>query len=483
MLSPKSNTMNSEGTTAGSAASLEMIPSLSDFSIEKTDPRLPCHIIPFARNRGFFGRAAVLKNLDDALCPSIEAGDPKSSNPPYLRTFKICGPGGMGKTQLAAEFLYRCKAPFDAIVWVQADEVVKIAQGFTYVAIKLGLITEDSVEARDQVLTRELVLGWLANPLKSYNQEAEADQGKASWVLVFDNVDNPDILDSFWPSGSSGSVLITSRDPLVKTYNSSDHSGIMLPAFEVEEATDFLLSLTGREMEEDEQKSGTAVAETLGGLPLALTEMAGVMSRRGLTFSEFLQQYEVESAREELFTLQVENPGARTGNEYEHTLATVWALDNLREGGPLLDVLSFLDPDGIPEYIFEANQASAGGRTHSHTNDDYQQARTKLLQSSLIARDHSAEKIVVHRLIQDAARARLSDEQYDTVFTSVLCRLSSVWPYEEFGFGNETYRWARCEELYAHVLRSQKYFWKWHQPSRLSVENMEPLKLLLDVGW
>lgn len=54
------------------------IPSLSDFSVEKNDPRLPCHIIPLSRNYGFFGWTAVLQALDQALVPPTVAADDDS---------------------------------------------------------------------------------------------------------------------------------------------------------------------------------------------------------------------------------------------------------------------------------------------------------------------------------------------------------------------------------------------------------------------
>ena len=83
----------------------------------------------------------------------------------------------------------------------------------------------------------------------------------------------------------------------------------------------------------------------------------------------------------------------------------------------------------------------------------YSQARTELWKSSLISRDRGAKKIFAHRLIQDAARASMSDERFDLAFNFTLCLLSWAWPYKDFGFGNEQYRWAQCNEIYRHVLR------------------------------
>ncbi|KAL8671104.1 MAG: hypothetical protein Q9168_004386 [Polycauliona sp. 1 TL-2023] len=450
----------SKANSVTTATSSNIIPSLSDFSIEKkNDPKLPCHMVPISPDNGFFGRSAVLQALDKALAPSTAATNDDGRI--RLKTFAICGPGGMGKSQIALEFVYRHKKDFDAIFWIHADEPTNIAHDFSNVAVTLGLVSEDSVEARDRVLTRDLVLGWLTHPLKSYKHLDHRSTEVATCLVVFDNVDDADILDDYWPMGSSASVLITSRDPLLKTYiymDDSGHSGISLESFDQDEATNFLLRLTRREKEAGEKESGKAIVEALGGLPLAITQMAGVIARNELTFTEFLTMYGKESAHAQLFKQQVGQLKSRT------------------------QVLSLLDPDGIPEYLLEVDGAPFHWDGYPQDSMGYQEARTELLKSSLITRDGAAKKLFIHRLIQDAARASMSDERFDDAFGFTLCLLSSAWPYEEFGFGNEQYRWARCNEIYRHVLRLRKLFERFHSPHQLSSASMEPPKLLLDLA-
>lgn len=473
----------SKAKSTTTTTSVDVIPSLSDFSVEKNDPKLPCHMIPISPNYGFFGRSAVLKALHQALAPS-PAPAANDDGRIRLKTFAICGPGGMGKTQIALEFVYQHKKDFDAIFWIHADEPSKIAHDFSNVATTLGLVSEDSVEARDRVLTRDLVLGWLTHPLKSYKHLEQKTPEEASCLVIFDNVDDADILDDYWPMGSSASVLITSRDPLLKTYiytDDSGHSGITLESFDHDEATDFLLRLTRRESEVGEKNSGKAIVEALGGLPLAISQMAGVIARNELSFTEFLEMYGKESAHAQLFKQQVGQLKSRT--QYDHTIASVWALDGLNDGAAsLLGVLSLLDPDGIPEYVLEVEGSTFRWDGYPQDVMGYQEARTELLKSSLITRDRVAKKLFIHRLIQDAARASMSDERFNDAFGFTLCLLSSAWPYEEFGFGNEQYRWDRCNEIYRHVLRLKKLFDRFHAPHQLSLMTIEPPKLLLDLA-
>lgn len=122
-------------------------------------------------------------------------------------------------------------------------------------------------------MTGDLVLGWLTNPLKSYKHLDHQNLEEASCLVVFDNVDDADMLDDYWLMGSSASVLITSRDPLLKMYiyiDDSGHSGISVKSFDQNEATNFLLKLTHCEREAGEKASGQAIVEALGGLPLAI---------------------------------------------------------------------------------------------------------------------------------------------------------------------------------------------------------------------
>jgi len=479
-----STIISPKGTAGSTIASFQLLPSLTDFSLENMDPKLPCFVMPFNRNRVFCGQTQLLEELDKCLSPMGETSSVSdgSETGSHLRTFALCGPGGIGKTQVAVEFVYRIKEQFDAIIWVPADEPVKLARSFSQVAVSLGLVQADSMESRDQILTRDAVLGWLAHPRKSYKQLDDAQTDETTWLLVFDNVGNTDMLDDYWPADSSGSILITSRDPLVKSCVYSLRRGLSMPPLGATEGAKLLINLTGRrKLSIEERNNATAVAEVLGGLPLAIVQMAGVIIRQELSFSEFLEQYQKESAHADLFNLQIGPTNARAG--YEYTIASVWALDHLEEAGQvLLEAMSVLDPDSIPEYILEENPAADTWPGYPSTSTEYQKARTELIQRSLITRQRDEKKLVVHRLIQDAVRARMTDDRFNNVFSYMLSFVSAVWPYEEFSFGNEIYRWARCEELFPHVFKFQSLFSRYKPSANLTKAHLDGPKLFIDTA-
>ncbi|TAQ85435.1 hypothetical protein B7494_g6256 [Chlorociboria aeruginascens] len=112
-------------------------------------------------------------------------------------------------------------------LWVQADESSKIALDFSQIALSLGLVADKNTE-------------------------------EAPCLLIFDNVDDADILDGYLPT-----VLITTRDPIFKTHTfagESQQSDITLPSFDEDKVMEYILKLAHRKKESEEHESGKAIA-------------------------------------------------------------------------------------------------------------------------------------------------------------------------------------------------------------------------------
>lgn len=137
-------------------------------------------------------------------------------------TVVLHGLGGIGKTQLAVEYINRHKGRHTAIFWFNANDENSLKSSFRDVAQQIldehesnpttkALNTVDLDGNLDQVVAA--VKAWLKL------------RGNTQWLVVYDNYDNPQIpgnlddssmdIRSFLPRCDPGSVIITTRSAQV----------------------------------------------------------------------------------------------------------------------------------------------------------------------------------------------------------------------------------------------------------------------------
>lgn len=131
-----------------------------------------------------------------------------------------------------------------------------------------------SSECKSQVVSRDIVKGWLSNPRKYLSGSDESIQpgqatSDATWLLIFDNADDPMILADYWPQGS-GSILVTSRDPLAKSMFTRRPSGLDLGPLTQQDSLSLFNHLTTG-FDEPEDDTARGISDALGGVPLAIT--------------------------------------------------------------------------------------------------------------------------------------------------------------------------------------------------------------------
>ena len=443
-------------------------------AIHGLGPQLPAFCVPVDRDKNFVGREFALNAIRDVLCPSDLTALGASKPPTFPRCFTIYGPGGLGKTQVAAQFVVTHRHDFDAVLWVHAENSSKIAQDFQTIAISLGLVFEDSVDATDLTFTRNVVKRWLVNPVKRIADSGSRSSRKASWLMIFDGVEEPDDLNEFWPYDGPGSILITSRSPY------SWSSSLQLRPLSADEATTYLLQVTGRVPEEKEELAVNTIAARLGGLPLALAQMGSIIVHKGLSFTQFLGLYDEKESHQQLLNWQVSDARPQISN-YEHNIASVWAFDSLAQSGTLLNILSMLDADGVPEKIF-LREDSGNSLPEVLSQSAYKKARKELLARSLVTGNKHDKKLFIHRLVQDVARARMRPLELRKTFHLCVKLLSASWPFEKFTWRQGVARWAACDELFTHV-QKLKDLHSEITHSAHTLEDYEFAKLLVDVGW
>ncbi|KAF5011182.1 hypothetical protein FDECE_2668 [Fusarium decemcellulare] len=422
---------------------------LDNCSLQQADPRIPCFMVEtFVRNKDFFGRQDLLKDLDDCLLPSKDLL--VSSQPDRFRVGVLCGLGGMGKTETAIEYAYTRRDAFDAIFWVHAEDESSVETGIAKIAVRLGI--QDPNDPGNNVINKSLAIEWLCKPWKLDYSSDTPSRSKASWLVIFDNADNPEVLHSYSDITGSGAVLVTSRSPRARSSFGQAAINFDIQPFSDEESGLLIQKIAGNKGHLDEAME---VGRRLGGLPLAIAQMAGMIGIEFLSYSEFLATYDDKEEESELHgdSLQPLRNTAR-GN-----LSTVWALDKLSaQGRAILELSSFLSPDCIQQTVLWKNVVLAGIPSYPRKSTHFRTARAQLIGSSLFR--HNEETCWMHRVTQDVVRARMEPKHRLETFMHAVEVITETWPAQAIG-GHDVSLWDTSEAMYRHVISLKDAYLKY----------------------
>jgi hypothetical protein len=259
---------------------------------------------------------AVIALADDSTTGGGEASQAEGHAPRVLH-----GLGGVGKTQLAAEFAHRHASDYRIRWWIPAEQPAAIPGHLVALARLLGI-----PEQADQTQTVAALLAELGR--------------RGDWLLVFDNAEDPHDLRTYWPSvDAGGRVLVTSRNPNWQPLAAT----LSMDVWPRADAIAFLQRRAGLH-----QQDANALAAALGDLPLALEQAAAYLEQTTTPPGEYLDLLTTRTP--ELIALG----RLATG---EQTIATVWSvsLQRVRAQAPaaqeLLGLCAFLAPDDIPRTL------------------------------------------------------------------------------------------------------------------------------------
>jgi hypothetical protein len=147
----------------------------------------PNRILPFQRNRRFYGRKEELDKILKYL-----RQNPNSDEAPSFRTYTIYGRRGVGKTEIALQFAHTNPGNYDAIFWIQCETSVAIRQSFTNVALSLNLpgAAKDGHHEENLLAVRKwlkLTSKWYIVKIESEILAANGNETEKKWLLIFDN--------------------------------------------------------------------------------------------------------------------------------------------------------------------------------------------------------------------------------------------------------------------------------------------------------
>ena len=141
--------------------------------------------VPSRHNPFFTGREQLLQTIRERF---VNGGTPWL---PQIQA--LCGLGGIGKTQTAIEYSHRYREAYQFVLWVKASQSTLFAD-FVTLADPLNLPEKGQ---KDQSILVTSVKRWLAS--------------HESWLLIFDNVDDIELVYDILPADLKGHVLLTTR--------------------------------------------------------------------------------------------------------------------------------------------------------------------------------------------------------------------------------------------------------------------------------
>ncbi|MGH4015182.1 MAG: tetratricopeptide repeat protein [Pseudonocardiaceae bacterium] len=178
-------------------------------------------------------------------------------------TVVLSGLGGVGKTQLAADYARRIWAQHGAelLVWATGNSRAAVQVTYAQAAAEIGHLPAQDVER-----AAEWFLGWLQNTNRA-------------WLVVLDDVVDPGDLRCLWPTGSCGRTVVTTRrrDAVL---TDRGRRLIDIGLYTASEAVAYLQDkLSGRCI--GVMAEAAELAHDLDRLPLALAQAATFIRDRG----------------------------------------------------------------------------------------------------------------------------------------------------------------------------------------------------------
>lgn len=283
------------------------------------------------------GRAPmVLRDRTELMGRLQAAVAPGAGNQVYV----LHGMGGCGKTAVArALFQYATTEGNRVGLWVNAADRTSLRSGMLAVAADRGA-TEGELSAARNGLRAPADLVW-----------ERLDESEHPWLLVFDNADDPEILqDGGWLRASpQGTVLATTRRATAHWWPRAElhHVGV-LPR---EAAAQVLCDLAP---ETGTMEEAAEVADRLGRLPLALTLAGGFLSHQVID-PWTMTRYGSHLDGHGRVDLIDQGAIALAREDARHLITRTWQLSldaltaqGVQESTTLLRLLACYGPDPLP---------------------------------------------------------------------------------------------------------------------------------------
>ncbi|UUN29151.1 FxSxx-COOH system tetratricopeptide repeat protein [Streptomyces sp. FIT100] len=342
----------------------------------------------------------------------------------------LYGMPGVGKTQLAAEYVYRFGSEYDVVWWVPADKRATFREQLAKLAPALGLNTGHEYGERLRALREALRRG------TPYSR----------WLLVLDGADEPEWLTELLPTGP-GHVLITSRNRDWREYNSTM---LEIPVYQREESIAFIRRRAPRLGRPDADQ----LADALEDVPLLLDQTAGWLGDSDMSIGQYLDL--LGSGAEHVVKVSKDFPTA---------FPNAWSilLNQLKETVPesidLLRLCSFFSSGTIPVRLLrELADRDLPPQFTRLLGDPllWNRALNQLFKYSVVRREvhepqadeaSGGDTLYMHRMVHKMVQDDIPPEDREMFADVVRQALAAADP----GRPTDTRQWPRYAEIAPHL--------------------------------
>ncbi|MCK9898182.1 tetratricopeptide repeat protein [Frankia sp. AgB32] len=348
----------------------------------------------------------------------------------------LTGMGGVGKTQLAAEYARTAWASgsLDLLIWITASDRSSIISEYARAGAALCHANPEFPEEAAQAF-----LAWLQPRQGSHT---------IRWLVVLDDISSPADIRGLWPpTCPDGRTMLTTRrrDAALTGRGHLVEVGL----FREKEAVEYLTQFLAQHRRREPTTELVALAAALGFLPLALSQAAAYIVDTDLDCLSYRRLLAQRTSR----LLHLLPDTESLPDDQQIPVATTWSLSLERAEAlapaalarPLLQVAAMLDPNGVPGAVLTSKPILAYLATYrirlfSPYSESLRVSAPEVIRAlrvlyrlSLV--DHNSndplQTVRVHQLVQRTARDEMNPHQFDRCGRVVADALAAAWPASE----------------------------------------------------
>ena len=316
----------------------------------------------------------------------------------------ISGMGGVGKTEIATEYIHLHRHKYEIIWWIRAEQTDRVRDALVKLGQRLEVRPAGTEGGRDRTIAAVLA--------------ALAHGSRPNWLLIYDNAAQPLELKRYLPDcPPGGHIIITSRLQNWPGYIEAD--SVEVSPFTPDEAISFLrrrVPALGAHRrlspDEDERRKDEAgrLAEMLGHLPIAVEHAAAYLTETGESVDEYMTRF-AENAHG-LLSEQL--------TDFPASVSATWTMSTARlspEAEHLFNLCAFFSPEPIAVELFlehaQAITEPPGLREFLGSSPRFRAAASQMHRFSLVKVDGARDQIQMHRVVQAVTKSQLRQNRLD----------------------------------------------------------------------